>query len=330
MFAFVRHPEFKVVAVVVGSLLLGELAMRGAGDRLSQDVAHLQSFPESAQALDAAAMDADVRVLFLGNSLTRYGVEIDTFDAAAEQVCRQRVAAIKVTPDNTAVADWFYAYQNFFAETGRVPDVLVIGFEHGHLRDAPSIHPQRLARFYCDAGDWEQLCERDLHGFEDRASFLLASQSALLSDRDRIERRALDLIIPGYQDGIQELNSRLKAARRRVESAPTYDRLAELIDIARRDSVQVVLVAMPVPTPYELDADLVATAERTGAVLLDCREISELTREMFPDGLHMNAAAAEIFSRRLALEFPWPKEQAESLAQTEGHGLVAERAVSSR
>ncbi|MEZ6067100.1 MAG: hypothetical protein R3B90_15675 [Planctomycetaceae bacterium] len=316
MLRLVRHPEARVVAVVLLTVLASETGLRVFGDRLSNDVAHLASFDELASELaerraiavaadDDPVTDESVRALFLGNSLTRYGVARELFEATASTQAGRPVLAVKVTPDNTAIADWFYAYRNFFAETGRAPDLLIIGFEHRHLADAPSYHPQRLARFYCDRGDWEDLCRLDLSDFESKAAFLAASQSALLSNRDRIERRALDLLIPGYADGIQELNSRLKQSRRRQEPVATYERLARLIDLARADGVRVILAAMPVPTPYELDEPLLELVAARNVELLDCRQIEGVTDDMFPDGLHMNSDASARYTTHLANTIRW-------------------------
>lgn len=305
MKSLVLHPEFRVVATVLASLLVCEVGIRRYGDRLSKDVAHLAAMRSVADELAPAADGESVRVLFLGNSLTRCGVAPEEFVSEAERSSGQEVAVAKLTPDNTAVADWFYAYRNYFAEAGRAPQVLILGFQAGHLQDAPSNHPQRLARFYCDAGDWPDLCRDDLPTFESRAAFVLASNSALIANRDRIERRALDTLIPGYQDGIQELNSRVQGSRPSAVRQPTYSRLERLLDVAQRDGVRVVLVAMPVLKPYEIDPALRELAAARQAALLDCREVTGITREMFPDGLHMNETAAACYSRHLAHLLDW-------------------------
>lgn len=301
MIRLLTHPEARVVAVLLASVLAGEAVLRSVAGRLSQDVQHLTRFEAIADELTAPADEPEpLRVLFLGNSLTRCGVDLDAFDPEAESAAGRPVVVRKLNPDNTAVADWFYAYRNYFAEQSRAPDLLVIGFQAEHLVDAPSNHPRRLAQFYCDAGDWADLCRDDLRDFEARAEFLLAAQSSLVANRDRIERRVLDLVIPGYQDGLQTLNSRVQARRTAPNRQRTYDRLARLLEMARAEGTQVVLAAMPVLTPYEIDPALYGVAAAHGATLLDCRNIEGITPDMFPDGLHMNAVAAACYSRHLA------------------------------
>ncbi|MFV0442392.1 MAG: hypothetical protein ACK5Q5_02345 [Planctomycetaceae bacterium] len=304
--SLLRQPELKVVALVVASLICSEIGMRCLSVRLSKDVAHLAQFDEIAAEINAQVPGDPIRVLFLGNSLTRYGVAAEPFEQAAAAAAGRPVHVVKMTPDNTALADWFYAYRNYFAEQGRTPDLLVIGFQGPHLLDAPSIHPQRLARFYCTADDWPDLRRDDLQGFEAQAAFVAASHSSLLADRDRIERRALDLLIPDYQAGIQTLNERIKLHASSSRSAvPTYHRLVRLLDLARKNGTQVVLAAMPVPTLYDIDPTLRVLAREHGAKLIDCRHVAGITDQMFPDGLHMNGEAAACYSQHLARSLTW-------------------------
>lgn len=286
--------EWRVVAVVAVVLGLVECIFLCGKHRLSKDVEHLQAFGQLAARFDESPA-AGPKVLFLGNSLTRYGVDegvfADTFQAATGIV----PTSLKIVPDNTAVADWFYVYRNQFALAKRSPQVLVIGFEGGHLRDAPSRHPDRLAQYYCAWSDWPELCARDLPDFESRAAFLLERGSAMVGNRDRVTRRALDTLIPGYREGMDRINASLKS---HGTSAPTpgYQRLRKLIALAREQQVQVVLAAMPVPEHYEFDAELLAVVQETGVSLLDLRHVGGMTSEMYFDGLHMDAAGAKLYS----------------------------------
>lgn len=301
------HPEARVVLCLL--LLLGvcEAAMRLYGSRLSQDVRHLEQFEALAARISAPPQSGETRVLFLGNSLTRYGVDVDEFSRVLTAAGPGAVRVERMIPDNTALADWSYAYRSFFADCGRAPDVLVIGFAEGHLADAPSRHPERLARYYCRLPHLAELCRRDLLTIDARTGFMLAGMSSLFCHRDRIERRVLDLVIPGYQEGIQDLNRRLTRGQRRTPTAPTFDRLRQLLALARRDGVEVILAAMPVPDPYDLDPELWEIAEECGARLIDCRHVPGIKTEMFPDGLHMDDRAARLYTRYLARAWLSPR-----------------------
>lgn len=290
--------EVKVLLVVAVGLLLGELGIRLVEDQLSKDVHHLQSFERLACELESA--QPHPHVLFLGNSMTRYGISRETFEQEFFSLTGTRPATIKFNPDNTALAEWYYAYENYFFDAGRHPDVVVIGFEGGHLRDQPSHHVARLAQYYCDADDWKALCQNDLKTFEDRAAYVLSSVSCMYGNRDRLQRRVLDALIPAYRDGSQALNIRQSALADKKRSAPTYSRLQEFLDMVRAQDVHVILAAMPVRAPYDLDPGLLDLVRREGIQLIDCRQIPGIVPEMFPDGIHMTAQAAELYSRYLA------------------------------
>lgn len=297
--------EWRVVLMVLAIFAIYELGFRLAGDRLSKDIAHLQAFGHIASDLNAQAQNGETRVLFLGNSLTRYGVDTELFEQVLREQFGEEVRAAKVNPDNTALADWFYAYRTYFSRAEQVPEVLIIGFEGGHLRDAASNHPDRLARYYCTWEDCPDLQRRDVQGFEASVGYVLSSLSAAFGNRDRLQRRVLDTLIPDYRPGMDELNRRMNAQRAPVtpvdqQLEPSYSRLLELIALAERDGVQVILAAMPVPEAYEFDTGLLEVVHSTSARLVDCRTVTGITLPMFFDGLHMDEHAQQLYTRALA------------------------------
>ncbi len=293
-----RSVEWRVVGVVAVVLGLAECGFHFGKQRLSKDVEHLQSFTQLAERF-AKTPAAGPKVLFLGNSLTRYGVDESVFAQTFTEVAGITPAPLKIVPDNTALADWFYVYRNQFAQPNRAPQVLVIGFEGGHLRDAPSRHPDRLAQYYCSWSDWPELCARDLPDFESRAAFLLGQCSSMIGNRDRVTRRALDTLIPGYRAGMDRINASLKGHGKATVS-PQYQRLRKLIEAAHEQHVRVVLAAMPVPEHYEFDVELLAVVKDRGIELVDLRHVAGLEPAMFFDGLHMDAAGAKLYSQALA------------------------------
>ncbi len=301
--------ELRVVLMVLAMFAVYELSFRLAGDRLSKDIAHLQSFGEIAANLNGQTQPGETRVLFLGNSLTRYGVDAELFEQVLREQFGEAVRASKMNPDNTALADWFYAYRTYFSRTQQLPEVMIIGFEGGHLRDAASNHPDRLARYYCTWEDCPDLQRRDVQGFEASAGYVLSSLSAAFGNRDRLQRRVLDLLIPSYRPGMDELNRRMNQQRTPAMPSPpdanpepSYSRLLELIALAERDGVQVILAAMPVPEAYEFDTGLLEVVHSTSARLVDCRTVPGITRPMFFDGLHMDEQAQHLYTRALATQ----------------------------
>jgi len=321
--------EQYVIAMVLLAFLLLELLFRFGGDRLSKDIAHLQSFPEIAAEVAAMNPEDGTRVLFLGNSLTRYGVDPQVYTQACGLLFEEQVQAVKLNPDNTALADWFYAYRTYFSRPGIRPDVIVIGFEGGHLRDAPSRHPARLAQYYTTYADWADLRHHDVTGFEEMANFELSRYSAAFGNRDRIQRKVLDNVIPDYREGMDELNARMVEQSETelvAETGPDYLRLLEFIAQAERDGVQVILAAMPVPQAYEFDAGLLEVVASTSAELVDCREVPGMTEDMFFDGLHMDERGQQLYSTTLA-ERSGPVIREVAKRHEAGHPAVAGNAT---
>ncbi|MEZ5940691.1 MAG: hypothetical protein R3C18_04820 [Planctomycetaceae bacterium] len=292
--------ELKVIAVLALLLLACEIGLRIGADSLSKDVAHLHHFADASQKLATASPGPNVqKVLFLGNSTTRFGVDGDEFVSVLHKRTDVPVVWEKVNPDNTALAEWYYLYKNFFHSSEVRPDVVVLGFEAMHLRDSPSDHPSRLAQFYCNSNDWPELTRFDLPSFESRMSFLASENSALWAHRDRVERRVLDSVIPQYRQTAQLMNYSQKMPAS-TTTHPTYARLESLLQLIRQDNVRIVLAAMPLAEEYRIDEGLTDIARRYKVPIVDCQHIEGITPDMFPDGVHMTATASKLYSSHLA------------------------------
>jgi len=293
--------EIRVVAFVLCGLLFGEVTMRCVDAQLSKDVAHLKSLSRLSQALNES--DQLPRVLFLGNSMTRYAVDIPTFEHEFTDRTGLHPSALKMNPDNSSLSDWYYLYRNFFQKPGRKPDVLIMGFQGSHLKDQPPNHAGRMAQYYFRYDDWPAVCHYDMRNFEDRASFLLSSISSLHGNRDRPQARIFDALIPHYREGIQQLVDRIgstHSAPVATRSSASYERLREFLQLARQEHVHIILAAMPIAENYELDPGLLQLIKTQGVEFIDCRHVPGIEPAMFPDGIHMNPDAAQHYSIFLA------------------------------
>ena len=293
--------ELRVIGCLALLLLAIEHGTWRFQDRLSYDVEHLQELPQLARDLASNADENELRLLFLGNSMTRYGVDGEAFAQTLQRRSGLKTQWTKVNPDNTAIPDWYYAYIDFFQRPQLLPDVVILGFEGRHLQDQPSHHPGRLAHYYCQQPDWSDLEQYDLFGFESQADFILSRVSTAWTNRDRVERRILDTFIPSYRESIQVVNESVSTPLELAQQAhPTYHRVDKLLQTAQEDHVQFIMVAMPLGNEYELDPALLDIFERYNVPLVDCRHIPNMTPEMFPDGVHMTADASKIYSTYLA------------------------------
>ena len=291
--------ELKVVALIVVALAACELVVRLREQSLSLDVRHIRQIPDIAARL---AEGDGLRVLFIGNSMTRYGVEPEIVE---REMASQGIAPLRIErvfPDATALPDWYYAFKRYFDAPVRAPDVLVVCFASYDLQDSQPIHSWRLAQYYTNLGDVPEVFREDIRDFDSRAEFLLSDASAAFANRTRVRERALDLVIPNYRETAQQINrtQQSQAGERLSRKQPTYRRLARLGQLAQSRGVKVILVAMPERVDYELDTQLQPAAEAAGMTLLDSRAGHGLKPDSYVDEMHLGAGGASIYSQFLA------------------------------
>lgn len=291
--------ELKVIGFVLCGMLIIELLMVTFENRLSNDVSHMKSFATIAASLCDEQSSATT-VLFLGNSMTRHGFDEEAFLGAAEQSDHGEMKTARISPDNTALAEWYYIYENIFTDKDRAPNLMVIGFGDGHLIDHPSRHPNRLARYYFVRNHWDELTADDISSFEQQCEFILAENSAAFANRDRIQRRFFSAIIPEYKTGMPEINDRLGQMISHIERTATYHRLQKLLSLAQKNGTRIVFVAMPTVEEYEVSTALLDIFAAESVSFVDARSVTGIEPEMIPDGIHMNANAARIYSSFLA------------------------------
>lgn len=313
----VLRTEMKVLGVLALLLMGVEFGLQLVENRLSIDIQHLQSFGHIASAVRPAAEASQAAIgrgtssspsqlLFLGNSMTRYGLNANEFSTALEQRTGSRPDVVALHPDNSRISEWSWLFRNFISERRRAPDLLIVGFARNQLSDAPSKTPDRIARFYgCGLDDVSRLSREDVRGVEDWSSFLLARYSATYANRERVERRILGTLIPAYQETSNLLNDRtMPQELQQADAAATYHRLTDLVQLAQADRVEVVLVALPTQEGYELDGELIQLAREQHITLMDCRNVPGVTADMIPDGLHLTPEGAVHYSRFLATWLP--------------------------
>lgn len=302
--------EWKVIACVAVVLLSVECGIRGLESRLSKDLIGIRLFPKIAATLSDPKHASDHRILFLGNSLTRDGVNVDAvteeLTSSTQSDGKASVFVRKAAADGTGIVEWFYAFRNQFLEAGHAPDIVVLGFEGpggGHISDARKFDPSALGYLFSGLDDIPEVMQHDLTNFGQRGDYLLGLFSAAYANRGRVQQRVLDSIIPGYRETSERINLGIDDHQPKPSTdAPeaSFSRLERFVDLAEAHGVRVVLVAIPVPDAYEIEPGLIDFAAMRNVPLIDARHVDGIDDSMFPDGLHMNATAAKRFSRFVA------------------------------
>jgi hypothetical protein len=296
--------ELKVVAVVLLVLAGSEILLRFTEPWLSLDVKHIQQIPAISESLVAGKGE---RILFLGNSEVRAGIDPNIIE---EELRNQGIAPVhieRVFPDATQLPEWDRAFKHYFINKARLPEVLVLCFSDSALQDNNAVDPTRLGHYYSSAGEMPEILGQEMRGFESRAEFVLASLSFSYANRMRVRTRAMDMVVPGYRDSAQRINRGMKRSHSQAAAAQnTYNRLSRFLSLAREQGVRVIVVAMPISSPYPLDPQIKSTVETAGMSFLDCRNVDGISAQSFVDEIHLASSGMRVYSRFLGRELAAP------------------------
>jgi hypothetical protein len=286
------------LALALAALLgVAEGGVRLVLGYVSQDLRHIGEIPRIAERLGEAS---GLRVLFLGNSLTRTDIDPAVFEQTLAGLHGGRVASDRVHPDDTKIGEWYYTLKNYFIRAGHAPDVVVLGFVGRQVEDFGAIEPSRLATSYGGLGHAGEFFREDIPDFGGRVEFLLSSFSVAFAQREKVKNRLLAAVVPYYDESATRVNRTLQKNGKEGGTTRTYRRLEKLVDMAAGSGVHLVLISMPQPEPYPVDEDIFPRLRAKGMTYIDCRTIEGLRAEHFPDGYHLRAEGARIFSRELA------------------------------
>jgi hypothetical protein len=283
--------EARVLLFVVLASAASEAAMRFAAARLSLDLQHIAGIPGVAEAI---RRDSSRTVLFLGNSLTRRGLDLRVIGPTLGK----GIHAYAVYPDDTTILDWHYTLERFFVDAGAAPDVVVVGYASFHLDDSAPCHPERIAQ-YAGLRYAGELFANDLRSTGARANYLLSSVSMAFAEGGRLRLMVLDHLIPGYRAAAQWLNSAALGELER-NTGSSLERLKRFLALCRAARIAPVFVAMPVPGSYPLDPRIPATIAAGGGRLIDLRETPGIDDSCYLDGHHLNPRGAVLYSTALA------------------------------
>lgn len=329
--------EVRVILAVLVVLFCCEILVRIEEPRLSLDVQHIHEIPTIVQRLSTKQSE---RVLFLGNSLTRAGVEPATIQLDLKPPLGKTLAVERVYPDDTTLSDWYYIYRAFVVNPHAEPDVVVVSFALDQLEDHSQMHVDRLGGYF---GGWttrREVFAYDLPGFGDRVEYALASSSRLFANQDRVRLRVLDFLVPHYRESAGKLNRIMQqTAEKKNGNRQSYIRLRRFIELVRGNGSKLFLVAMPTGGPeYQIPESLVETVRSEDAIFLDMRGVNGVD---YSDGYHLTAKGAKKYSAALAQGLQRagvfnsdavavPVLRAGRLGQNEGEARSGEALVSMR
>ena len=302
--------ELRVILVVVAVVGLFEAGVR-VRDRLSPkwDESLLHGFARDARELKT---EPGIRVILMGNSLTRGGYNLEVLQKELKAVGGDPISIRNCGMHASMMVEWYYVFKRNF--TGdNAPDVLVVSLSPDGAEDG-NPHAYRI-NWLSDEVQWRdvpELVTTDLRSFDLSAQLLLSRLSSVMAHQWNIRVDLVYTHIPHFWEGMQDLNGRanlaaidrLKNARTTPPPAPTYALLKRFMGLVAANHTRLLVVAMPVREHYEIDPGLPRALEAGGMAFMDCRDIEELTADKFADGWHLTDGGAVIFSKYMARHLP--------------------------
>ncbi len=269
------------------------------------DVQHHLALPEIAATLAEAPSP---RLLFLGNSLTRRGIDVTTFEGELAKHGMQAGGIAKANPDATAVVQWRATFEHYFATHNPPPDCVVVSFVSVQLTDQVDISNRLTAKLIGGVPQWLDVLRHDVESFDDGAELTMACLFQSIAYQENAKNRILGFVIPHFREQRQRLNDRRRATaaarrNRKGENHFTYYRLHRLIESLKDKGCRVVFCLMPLPEVQAYDPQLAVELQNASAMFFDMRGVHPKIEGHYPDGYHMDETAARIYSQELADAF---------------------------
>ncbi|MCW0217149.1 MAG: hypothetical protein OJI67_02390 [Prosthecobacter sp.] len=299
---FLHSNETKVLLVLACVLGVLELGARVFEGKLSKDVNHIRSFPSVAATLKAAPKER-LKVLIIGNSLSRDGLDKKLLKTELAKLSGREVELAAMHPDASNISQWYYGYRRYFDQTDSIPDLIFLGTGRSHLLDAPA-ESDRLSAFYVSLSDLPQLLKEQAGDVEAISKAILARTSLLFAHRARVQPLLFYNLVPGYTETTQTIAVRREPLKVEAESAlvPASEHCVtfeELLKTVHAKKSQVMVVAIPMTEPYVLPPCVLESARKENAPVLDAGAAMRFDASHFPDGYHLDASGAAEFTEKL-------------------------------
>jgi hypothetical protein len=295
--------EFKILLCLACLLLLLEAGARVFETRLSKDVQHLRELPAQAEKIRTAGKDV-FKVLVLGNSLARCGVDVALLTTELKQQLQREVVVAVMHPDGSRIEQWTYGYRRYFEQTGAVPDVVLLITGRLHLTDQPP-DVSDMGAFYVSNKDVPVFMRSSKVGGEDAARFFAARSSALLAHADRVQPLLFYRFVPGYEGTAGRINRSKRSDSPLPPTQglePTCETLKFLANTLKSTGARLVIASVPMPEPYDLPGTVLGTVLGAHALLINTGRTLPLLPDLFPDHYHLDELGAEQLTKVIVSE----------------------------
>lgn len=283
--------SLRALALAVGLFAGGNALLGKAEPRLSKDLVHVRAMPKVAESVKASRG----ALVFLGNSLTRHGVDGEVVTRGASAAC-PGVRTFILFPDDTTIPEWHAVFERVLVARDALPELLAIDFYGGQLADPPQLPVSRMAaHYYSPTAAWPTGVSR--FDSETALEFGVAATLPFYGLRERVASRILS-VLPGYQKLARAVHaSRGAGSEPAPGSEPSYELLEEIAQKAKAKGTKLVVVAMPTRESYTIEPSLRRELALLGVPLWDMR--SGYQENEFIDAIHLAPTGRQRLSEAL-------------------------------
>lgn len=300
------NEEARVISVVLGTLILLEFALSFSLSSLSIDHSHIMSMREVG---DSMRLDSRPKILVLGNSQARRGIDKDILSRKLREEFGTEFAFYQFVPDGGTISDWRFGWDKFFSDgrLGNSSIVLICGGS-GHLDDRAA-DPKQIGSNYVGAIDLLPVMFEEFSTTENRLQLVASWASLCYSNGFRVQRRLRETLFPRYRLAAQAINEQSKKTSRQRNGNETkeegLEQLSRFVGARTNEGLRVVVINTPNFLPYSPPVDIDTIISDAGGSYFDFRYVKEIDDSCFidpygTDPFHLNDRGAAIFTSRLA------------------------------
>ncbi|WP_449067155.1 hypothetical protein [Prosthecobacter sp.] len=290
-----------MILSVLVMLVAIEVFFRLAGHRLSADVAGIRDI--KATAAQMAATPAP-RLLFVGNSLSREGIDPQALQAGLKSA-GSKTSVFMAYPDSSHALVWDYLLSCYFADAPSRPEEVILVSARIHLLDAPG-NVSQMGAYYVSWDDAWRFLKDEAVSVDERVEFFLGRFFATYAMRAKVNPRVFDVLLPHYQENWSILNRAALMGRGTALSGAvsggTTRHLRHVVGLLKGKGVRVRVLKVPMPNLYPLDVSVDAALKELDVPVIDLNPVPGISPENFPDGEHLNAAGRVALTRALVTE----------------------------
>jgi hypothetical protein len=287
--------ESKVVLTLVLLLLALEVGARVFEGRLSRDIQHLRTLPGQAYLLKSAPKES-LRILLLGNSLARCGMDQNLLKNKLSSELGRPVILAVMHPDGSKIEEWAYGYQRYFRDTNSEPDAVLLITGRQHLTDKLK-SADDMGAFYVGNEDLLPFMKGNLRSVEEASWFLAARYSTLMAHRKRVEPLVFYNLVPGYEQTAQAINRSAQAPA--IAPTTTCEVFKQFAHGLKSREVRLFVASAPLPEPFDLPEPVISASAEANVTVHPSGANLKLPAERFPDQYHLDQAGAQAFTEHL-------------------------------